>query len=684
MSVLKRKMFSRGGMAVSRGTGITSGLATPKRGYVDGPGSYAGKKTLADFQSESKTMLDNIYQPSPPRNRLRDASPALMQFFGALASGKSLQGGFGGALDILGTSLQQSAPAFQEVISARRAAESADRKEQMQMDLQALQMAREDYADYLDKFKPFQFGENTLRYNEETDSYDTIATKPPKLIQVYNSETDQKEFVPESLIRAEAELRKEDPSYVSKYLVEKEVTDIVEAYNNDTKKFEYISQDALNESVEKGDGKYSPKAPEMNLVEVFDTREDRNVFISESALNSAIEADNNRYAPKKENLDTFKEVFSTSLGANIYVTQGDLLADKSKETPDFSAPKEDPTFKTFFDPILKKNVLATDEDVAERLKDNDPKNDLLPKNVEQKDTILTLKNKTSGQNMLVSQEYALNNLDKFEPADKAQTTKSAIDTKNDNKLVFVTNKDIEDNPGRYQPAILGQSLVIDQNGKVTLKEDLVGTGDGADATTKQQDRYLILEDLNISTQELLAKLEDVPESYFGITGGIIDFYNKYITQLGLPFNEQAAQIRNDINILGQSILTTISGDSRFTNEDREYIQEITGKEAMDKMQSYEQILNAVSQTQLLLQDRLAETAGVMGVRPSYDLSPEDLYNSYNNFRLDNKLSVPEGFVRRNDLPSFNLAQVKRRLKAYHYDIYNQYYTPDGRNKPQDN
>ena len=59
-------------------------------------------------------------------------------------------------------------------------------------------------------------------------------------------------------------------------------------------------------------------------------------------------------------------------------------------------------------------------------------------------------------------------------------------------------------------------------------------------------------------------------------------------------------------------------------------------------------------------------------------------NSYNNFRLDNKLSVPEGFVRRNDLPSFNLAQVKRRLKAYHYDIYNQYYTPDGRNRPQDN
>ena len=81
MSVLKRRMFNRGGMVTSRGTGITSGLATPKRGYVDGPGSYSGhdkdaetlpstqRKTLADFRTESKSLLDNIYEPSEPRSR---------------------------------------------------------------------------------------------------------------------------------------------------------------------------------------------------------------------------------------------------------------------------------------------------------------------------------------------------------------------------------------------------------------------------------------------------------------------------------------------------------------------------------------------------------------------------------------------------------------------------------------
>ena len=36
--ILKRPMFRRGGSA---GTGITSGLDTPKRGLVDGPGMYS-------------------------------------------------------------------------------------------------------------------------------------------------------------------------------------------------------------------------------------------------------------------------------------------------------------------------------------------------------------------------------------------------------------------------------------------------------------------------------------------------------------------------------------------------------------------------------------------------------------------------------------------------------------------
>ena len=69
MSVLKRNMFNRGGFA-HRGTGITSGLA-PIKGY----------KTGGVSKREAYT-------------------PAWMSLFGGMMSGKSLQGGFGGAMDI--------------------------------------------------------------------------------------------------------------------------------------------------------------------------------------------------------------------------------------------------------------------------------------------------------------------------------------------------------------------------------------------------------------------------------------------------------------------------------------------------------------------------------------------------------------------------------------------------------
>ncbi len=196
-------------------------------------GSYSGhdkdaetlpstqRKTLADFRTESKSLLDSIYEPSEPRSRLRDASPALMQFFGSLAAGKSLQGGFGGALEILGQSLQDSAPAFQQVIRDRQDRQAADRREKLQMDLQALDMAREDYKDYLDKFKPFEFADKLLRYNEGTDSYDVISTKPSELIEAINIETGNTEFVPESVIRAEIEHKQKNPDFQPKYVAQK-------------------------------------------------------------------------------------------------------------------------------------------------------------------------------------------------------------------------------------------------------------------------------------------------------------------------------------------------------------------------------------------------------------------------------------------------------------------------------
>jgi len=167
MSVLRRNMFRGGGYA-HRGTGITYGLDTPKRGYVDGPGSYAGKISgtggLLDWDEndpdviagkqmtedrkfedsrinklfeQQQRLLQSIRPPTQEFSKWEAASPALMTLGAALMSGKSFQGGFAGALDITGQAFGAAAPQFSEALAARRKAKAAERSEQFQLDLQA-------------------------------------------------------------------------------------------------------------------------------------------------------------------------------------------------------------------------------------------------------------------------------------------------------------------------------------------------------------------------------------------------------------------------------------------------------------------------------------------------------------------------------------------------------------------
>ena len=154
MSVYNRKLFfNRGGQVSARGTGITSGLDTPKRGYVDGPGSYAGKfsgtgamlnsddvrtpeeidaiqRTSAsniNFQSnfdKNLALLKGVQTEKKPFDRFGANVEPLMAMFGEWMSGTSYQGGLGGALEIAGTGVQKAAPGFGESIKARRAYEA--------------------------------------------------------------------------------------------------------------------------------------------------------------------------------------------------------------------------------------------------------------------------------------------------------------------------------------------------------------------------------------------------------------------------------------------------------------------------------------------------------------------------------------------------------------------------------
>ena len=80
-NLYKRPMFRKGGSAEG---GITSGLSTPKRGMVDGPGSYAGIDMNQNVEQalknaslgDLKTMADQMYTPSAstraPKRRFND------------------------------------------------------------------------------------------------------------------------------------------------------------------------------------------------------------------------------------------------------------------------------------------------------------------------------------------------------------------------------------------------------------------------------------------------------------------------------------------------------------------------------------------------------------------------------------------------------------------------------------
>ena len=71
--ILKRPMFKMGGRSYqAQGTGITSGLDTPKRGLVDGPGGYAGDE---ERLKELKTERINVVEP-----RVSDGMRVLRSF----------------------------------------------------------------------------------------------------------------------------------------------------------------------------------------------------------------------------------------------------------------------------------------------------------------------------------------------------------------------------------------------------------------------------------------------------------------------------------------------------------------------------------------------------------------------------------------------------------------------------
>ena len=151
MSVLNRRLFNRGGKVSSRGVGITSGLVDqPVQRFENG-----GEVTLPSLMDERLELLKSLDLGRPEAVSKREAAaPALLALSGALLSGKSLQGGLSGALDIVGQAMTTAAPDVQEAVKRVAQSEQAQVNFDNQLKLKAFDLAYDEYSKSLeDTFK---------------------------------------------------------------------------------------------------------------------------------------------------------------------------------------------------------------------------------------------------------------------------------------------------------------------------------------------------------------------------------------------------------------------------------------------------------------------------------------------------------------------------------------------------
>ena len=182
MTILQRKLFNRGGRGSARGTGITSGLIdTPKRGYVNGPGSYAGNisgtggllnysatdpsviagQAMTDarkyntsggspinttsytsdlpsvqdiFEKETLPLYKQIYGEGPtPMTTAEKLAPYILQVSQSLLGGESKKDGAAGFFDIVSDSFAAGAPALNQALGVKRQEDKLKRAEEVEV-----------------------------------------------------------------------------------------------------------------------------------------------------------------------------------------------------------------------------------------------------------------------------------------------------------------------------------------------------------------------------------------------------------------------------------------------------------------------------------------------------------------------------------------------------------------------
>ena len=125
-NILRRPMFRKGGPVNSRGTGITSGLDTPKRGIVDGPGEYS--KSPADIAADIYARTGEIF-PEPEKQGLSTGDFLRIAATGAeILGAPGRGGGIRGALTAAAKPLANLGVSLGSSIDARETAAKKTRR----------------------------------------------------------------------------------------------------------------------------------------------------------------------------------------------------------------------------------------------------------------------------------------------------------------------------------------------------------------------------------------------------------------------------------------------------------------------------------------------------------------------------------------------------------------------------
>ena len=224
MSVLNRKLFNRGGRVSSRGVGITSGL-------VDQPVQKFNNGGLAEKYRENLEMLKglDLFPETKPVSKLQAFSPALIKLGAGLMSNRSLQGGFGGGLDILGQSVEGASPEIQQATQTILEDKAKDPDAALRETALSLALKDDDKTEFSDPT------EVTIRYEGSDKNVPALRTfnknENSFVYQTTAGDPIDAETTPFKVIRDEEPINWSNPTDVKVLLDNGIKTDAVRTFN---------------------------------------------------------------------------------------------------------------------------------------------------------------------------------------------------------------------------------------------------------------------------------------------------------------------------------------------------------------------------------------------------------------------------------------------------------------------